>query len=119
MMLDPRQDGRSQRSVFSTLRATKRQSEYGFNHRHLPGIVDAKSIVESGSQGRIIWVRGVYGKSAVVDCGDRQRGRRLWEGACQQEQECGREQAAVTEYGFVLHGGAFGCCESLPGWPRL
>ncbi len=40
---------------------------FGFNHRHHPGIVDAKSIVDSGSLGRTLWLRGVYGKSGGGD----------------------------------------------------
>jgi len=40
---------------------------FGFNHGHHPGIVDAKAIVDSGSLGRILWVRGVYGKSGGND----------------------------------------------------
>ena len=36
---------------------------FGFNHRHHPGITDAKAIVDSGSLGRVLTLRGVYGKS--------------------------------------------------------
>lgn len=36
---------------------------FGFNHRHHPGIADAKAIVDSGSLGRVLTLRGVYGKS--------------------------------------------------------
>lgn len=36
---------------------------FGFNHRHHPAILEAKSIVDAGRMGRVIWVRGVYGKS--------------------------------------------------------
>jgi predicted dehydrogenase len=36
---------------------------FGFNHRHHPGITDAKAIVESGSLGDVLTLRGVYGKS--------------------------------------------------------
>jgi predicted dehydrogenase len=36
---------------------------FGFNHRHHPGVVDAKAIVDSGSLGRILTLRGLYGKS--------------------------------------------------------
>ena len=36
---------------------------FGFNHRHHPAILEAKSIVDAGRMGRIIWLRGVYGKS--------------------------------------------------------
>ena len=36
---------------------------FGFNHRYHPGITDAKAIADSGSLGRVLWLRGVYGKS--------------------------------------------------------
>ena len=36
---------------------------FGFNHRHHPAILEAKSIVDAGRMGRIMWLRGVYGKS--------------------------------------------------------
>jgi predicted dehydrogenase len=36
---------------------------FGFNHRHHPAVVDAKAMIESGSLGRVLWLRGVYGKS--------------------------------------------------------
>lgn len=36
--------------------------KFGFNHRYHAGIREAKRIVSSGRLGRILWVRGVYGK---------------------------------------------------------
>ncbi len=36
---------------------------FGFNHRFHPGIIKAKVIIESGRFGKIINVRGIYGKS--------------------------------------------------------
>jgi predicted dehydrogenase len=36
---------------------------FGFNHRHHPGVVDAKAIVDSGSLGAVLTLRGLYGKS--------------------------------------------------------
>lgn len=36
---------------------------FGFNHRHHPAILEAKSFVDAGRMGQIIWMRGVYGKS--------------------------------------------------------
>lgn len=36
---------------------------FGFNHRFHPGVMRAKAIVESGRMGRIIALRGLYGKS--------------------------------------------------------
>jgi predicted dehydrogenase len=36
---------------------------FGFNHRHHPAILEAKSIVDAGRMGEILWLRGLYGKS--------------------------------------------------------
>ena len=43
--------------------ATGRKLMFGFNHRHHPGITDAKAIIDSGSLGKILTLRGMYGKS--------------------------------------------------------
>jgi predicted dehydrogenase len=40
---------------------------FGFNHRHHPGIVDAKAIIDSGSLGEVLTLRGVYGKGGGYD----------------------------------------------------
>ena len=37
--------------------------KFGFNHRYHEGIREAKRIVDSGRLGKILWVRGIYGKS--------------------------------------------------------
>ena len=36
---------------------------FGFNHRYHPGVLRTKSIVDSGRMGKIITLRGLYGKS--------------------------------------------------------
>ncbi len=40
---------------------------YGFNHRHHDSVIKMKSIVEKGSMGKILWMRGRYGKSVTKD----------------------------------------------------
>ena len=40
---------------------------FGFNHRHHPGITDAKAIIDSGALGDILTLRGVYGKGGGYD----------------------------------------------------
>src|SRR5207248_5060152 len=40
---------------------------FGFNHRHHPGITDAKAIIDSGAMGEILTLRGVYGKGGGYD----------------------------------------------------
>jgi predicted dehydrogenase len=40
---------------------------FGFNHRHHPGITDAKALIDSGALGEILTLRGVYGKGGGYD----------------------------------------------------
>lgn len=40
---------------------------YGFNHRHHDSIIRMKQIVDSEEFGKIIWMRGRYGKSVTED----------------------------------------------------
>lgn len=39
---------------------------YGFNHRHHHSVIDALKIIRSGDLGRVINLKGVYGKSKLV-----------------------------------------------------
>ncbi len=39
---------------------------YGFNHRYHDSVQDAQTIIESGELGKIINMRGVYGKSKII-----------------------------------------------------
>lgn len=40
---------------------------YGFNHRHHDSIIRMKEVIDSGEFGKIIWMRGRYGKSVTPD----------------------------------------------------
>jgi predicted dehydrogenase len=40
---------------------------YGFNHRHHDSVIRMKQIVDSGDYGRVLWMRGRYGKSVTED----------------------------------------------------
>jgi len=37
--------------------------KFGFNHRYHQAVLDAKSIIDKGRFGKILWMRGVYGKA--------------------------------------------------------
>jgi len=37
--------------------------KFSFNHRYHEAVLEAKSIVDSGRLGRIMWIRGTYGKA--------------------------------------------------------
>ncbi len=54
------------------IRAAERRNaglklKFGFNHRYHAGIQEAKRIVDSGRLGRILWLRGIYGKSGGAE----------------------------------------------------
>jgi len=61
--------GRNMADVERIIEAEKRNPglvlKIGFNHRYHFGIMEAKKIVESGKYGKILWVRGIYGKAEV------------------------------------------------------
>ena len=40
--------------------------KFGFNHRYHYSIIEAKQIVDSGRYGRVLWIRGVYGKCGSI-----------------------------------------------------
>lgn len=40
---------------------------YGFNHRHHDSIMHMKQIIDSGEYGKVLWMRGRYGKSVTPD----------------------------------------------------
>ncbi|MBB3206273.1 putative dehydrogenase [Rhodopirellula rubra] len=50
------------RSIRAVEVASGRVLMYGFNHRHHESIKRMKEIVDSGELGRILWMRGRYGK---------------------------------------------------------
>lgn len=41
--------------------------KYGFNHRYHDSVRDALALVQSGELGRVVNLRGVYGKSTIID----------------------------------------------------
>jgi len=59
--------GRSVQDIRDIMAAERRQPRlklmFGFNHRRHAGIQEAMRIVDGGRFGRILWLRGIYGKS--------------------------------------------------------
>ena len=41
--------------------------KYGFNHRYHYSVIEAKKIIDSGTMGKLLWMRGVYGKAGSID----------------------------------------------------
>ena len=44
----------------------KLKLKYGFNHRYHDSVREAKRIIDSGEHGRVVNIRGLYGKSRIV-----------------------------------------------------
>lgn len=59
--------GRNMADIERIIEAEKRHPglvvKVGFNHRYHFGIMEAKKLVNSGEYGKILWVRGIYGKA--------------------------------------------------------
>ena len=54
--------------------------KFGFNHRYHPAIIKAKKLVDSGDLGKILWMRGRYGKSVEPDFDKSWRARKKFAG---------------------------------------
>jgi predicted dehydrogenase len=54
--------------------------KYGFNHRYHYSIMEAKKIINSHSLGKILWMRGVYGKAGSIDFNDNWRNYKNYSG---------------------------------------
>ena len=63
--------GRTIEDIEMMINAEKKNPEiklkFGFNHRYHDNVLEAKSIVDSGRYGKILWMRGVYGKSGGIN----------------------------------------------------
>ena len=72
--------GRDLEDIAKIIEAEKRHPglvlKYGFNHRYHMAVKEAKSIIDSGRFGQILWARGVYGKSGGVGFEESWRSRR-------------------------------------------
>ena len=54
-------------NVFKALESSKKILKYGFNHRYHYSVMEAKKIIDSGKMGKLLWIRGVYGKAGSID----------------------------------------------------
>jgi len=55
------------KSVIETEKESGKVLKYGFNHRYHYSVIEAKKLVESGKMGKLLWLRGVYGKAGSID----------------------------------------------------
>jgi predicted dehydrogenase len=76
--------GRTVEDVRNVMAVEKRHPhlklKYGFNHRYHDSIAEAKRIIESGRYGKIINIRGIYGKSSMIPFTGNWRSERKYAG---------------------------------------
>jgi len=72
--------GVSVRQVLEMREAEKRNPGaklmFGFNHRHHESIIRSKQLIDSGKYGKLLWLRGRYGKSVPPDFGSNWRSKK-------------------------------------------
>lgn len=63
--------GKTREDVSAIFNVAKRNPhikvKFGFNHRYHEGVIEAKAIVGSCRFGKIMWMRGIYGKAGGPD----------------------------------------------------
>lgn len=66
--------------VLEMMKAEKRNPGlklmFGFNHRHHESVIRAKRLIDSGKYGKLLWMRGRYGKSVSPDFKEDWRSKR-------------------------------------------
>lgn len=63
----PARTSKELKTVIKTEKESGLVLKYGFNHRYHYSVIEAKKLVESGSMGKLLWLRGVYGKAGSID----------------------------------------------------
>jgi len=59
--------GKDMEEIIEVEKLSGKKLMYGFNHRHHDSIMRMKEIIEANEYGRILWMRGRYGKSVTPD----------------------------------------------------
>lgn len=55
------------KEIIKTEKASGKKLMYGLNHRHHDSIIRMKELIDSKVYGRVLWMRGRYGKSVTKD----------------------------------------------------
>ncbi|WP_392343956.1 Gfo/Idh/MocA family protein [Pseudoalteromonas prydzensis] len=66
--------------VLAAEESAKTVLKYGFNHRLHYSVSEAKKIIDSGRMGKLLWLRGVYGKAGSIDYQDNWRNFKNYSG---------------------------------------
>ncbi len=53
--------------VYDAQKKSGKVLKYGFNHRYHYSVMEAKKIIDNGEMGKLLWMRGTYGKAGSID----------------------------------------------------
>ena len=76
----PAMTSKEMENVIETEKKTGKLLKYGFNHRFHYSIMEAKKTIASGNLGKMLWMRGVYGKAGSIDFHDNWRNYKKYSG---------------------------------------
>ena len=76
----PAMNVKEMRKVIEAEKKSGKVLKYGFNHRFHYSVMEAKKIIENGDMGKILWMRGVYGKAGSIDFHDNWRNYKKYSG---------------------------------------
>jgi predicted dehydrogenase len=63
----PSINAKEMQKVIEAEKASNKILKYGFNHRFHFSVMEAKKLIDGGSMGKLLWMRGVYGKAGSID----------------------------------------------------
>jgi predicted dehydrogenase len=66
--------------VIEVEKKTDKILKYGFNHRFHYSVMEAKKIINDGGLGKMLWMRGIYGKAGSIDFHDNWRNYKKYSG---------------------------------------
>ena len=66
--------------VIEVEKRTGKILKYGFNHRFHYSVMEAKKLIDEGTFGKLLWMRGVYGKAGSIDFHDNWRNYKNYSG---------------------------------------
>jgi predicted dehydrogenase len=67
-------------AVIAAEKSSGKVLKYGFNHRFHYSVMEAKKLIDSNELGKLIWIRGVYGKAGSIDYRQNWRNFRQYSG---------------------------------------
>ena len=76
----PSMTAKDMQEVIEVEKESGKVLKYGFNHRFHYSVMKAKRIIEKGNMGKMLWMRGVYGKAGSIDFHDNWRNHKKFSG---------------------------------------